>query len=233
MFCAVLGNPRMALAQFTTLNPVASAGGACSNSFETWGWPDANGNVLKCVSNVWQVQGVTATFSGLTTNDFCTATSGTAIACNTGWTGTGSVVLAASPSLTGSITDTQAPASNTSIDGIILIDTTAASSGNQQYSPRLHFSGQGWETGSGASQSVDFIQELQPVQGATNPSGNLVWSNSINGGAYTPLLTLTSAGYIGVGSTTASGGSTHVEMKTTWTSRMESTISGPDTQPAM
>ena len=45
-------------------------------------------------------------FGTLTTNDFCTATSGTAIACTTGSTGTGSVVLSASPTLTGTVSAT-------------------------------------------------------------------------------------------------------------------------------
>ena len=58
---------------------------------------------------------------------------------------------------------------------------------------------QGWETGTSASQAVDMIEELQPVQGATNPSGNLTWSSSVNGAAYGALMTLTSAGNVGIG----------------------------------
>jgi endosialidase-like protein len=55
-----------------------------------------------CNGTNWISMGANAAiaFSGLTTNDFCTATSGTSIGCNTGSTGTGSVVLAASPSMT-------------------------------------------------------------------------------------------------------------------------------------
>jgi hypothetical protein len=204
-----------------------------------------------------------SSFTGLTTGDLCTATSGTALACAStlsgdvtsaggtatvttvakiqgttvsGTTGSTNVVFSASPTLTGTIagaaetlsstivvtglatfngglsattgafsgaiTDTQAPTANTSIDGLILTDTTVASSGNQQYSPRVHFTGQGWKTtATAASQSVDMIEELQPVQGTTNPSGNLVWSDSINGGAYGALMTLTSGGNVGIGTT--------------------------------
>jgi endosialidase-like protein len=47
---------------------------------------------------------VTPTFSGLTSGDFCTASSTSAIVCSTGSTGTGSVVLSASPTLTGTVT---------------------------------------------------------------------------------------------------------------------------------
>jgi hypothetical protein len=128
-------------------------------------------------------------------------------------TGTGNVMMSASPTTTGTLTaatinasgvftDTQALAANTSGDGLVLTNTTAATSGNQRYSPRLHFTGQGWKTNAtAASQAVDFINELQPVQGAANPSGNLIWSSSINGGAYSALMTLTSDGSVGINTT--------------------------------
>lgn len=94
----------------------------------------------------------------------------------------------------------------TSTDGLLLTNTTAAAAGAQQYSPRLHFTGQGWKTNAtAASQSVDFINELRPVQGAANPTGNLVWAASVNGAAYSDLVTLTTAGDFGVGTTTPSG----------------------------
>lgn len=108
----------------------------------------------------------------------------------------------------GATTDTRAPAANTSIDAMILTDTTAATSGNQQYSPRLHFTGQGWKTtATAASQAVDMIEELQPVQGAANPSGNLVWSDSINGGAYSAVMTLSTAGTLTATTFSGSGAS--------------------------
>ncbi len=89
-----------------------------------------------------------------------------------------------------------------STDGIVLQNTTAAANNAPQYSPRIHFDGRGWETGSGASQAVDFIEEVQPTQSTTSAAvGNLVWSNSINGGGYSPLMTLTSAGNVGIGTT--------------------------------
>ena len=104
-------------------------------------------------------------------------------------------------SATGPITDTQSIGA-TSTNGLVLTNTTAAATGAQQWSPRVQFDGRGWETGTGASQAVDMIEELHPVQGATNPSGNLTWSGSVNGGAYSALMTLTSGGNVGIGTTT-------------------------------
>lgn len=80
---------------------------------------------------------------------------------------------------------TTSPAPNTSNDGWSLIDATPASAGNQQYSPRLHFTGQGWATTPVASQVVDWIIEAVPIQGAANPTSGLNISSSINGSAYT------------------------------------------------
>ena len=64
-------------------------------------------------------------FGTLTTNDFCTATSGTAIACTTGSTGTGSVVLSASPTLTGTVTATTFSGSGASLTSIGTSNLTA------------------------------------------------------------------------------------------------------------
>lgn len=54
-----------------------------------------------CNGSAWIAMGApgAASFGTLTTNDFCTAASGTAIQCTTGFTGNGNVVLATSPTL--------------------------------------------------------------------------------------------------------------------------------------
>jgi hypothetical protein len=107
---------------------------------------------------------------------------------------------------TGVITNTIAPAANTSADGIVLADTTAATAANQQYSPRLRFTGRGWKTdATAASQTVDWIVENQPVQGTANPSANLVFSSQINAGGYTSRFVLFSSGGLSLGSTTDPG----------------------------
>lgn len=103
----------------------------------------------------------------------------------------------------------------TSTDGIILQNTTAAAVGAQQYSPRLRLTGSGWKTNAtAAAQTVDWIVENQPVQGAAAPTTNLTFASQVNAGGYTTRATLDSAGVLtlpGSGSyillDTASGGS--------------------------
>lgn len=97
-----------------------------------------------------------------------------------------------------SYTDTQTVTKSigaTSADGAVLQNTTAAAAGAQQWSPRLHWTGQGWKTtATAASQSVDWIAEVQPVQGTTAAVSNWVLSSSIAGGAYANILTAASNG---------------------------------------
>lgn len=104
-------------------------------------------------------------------------------------------------------------AANTSGDGAILSNSTAATAANQRYSPRLRLTGNGWKTNATAgSRVVDYIAEVRPVQGAANPTAQLVFASQINGGGFTDRLTLDSGGgfYVGVGGTgpliTSSGG---------------------------
>lgn len=78
--------------------------------------------------------------------------------------------------------------SNTSYDGIILRDSTVASTGNQKYSPRISFTGHGWNNVASASQSVLMTQDLEPVQNSSgSPDNYLVFRSSINNSAPTTL----------------------------------------------
>lgn len=98
----------------------------------------------------------------------------------------------------GAFSTTQAIAA-VSTDGVLLTNTTSATAGAQKWSPRLHFTGQGWKTTATAgSQTVDFIEELQPVQGAANPTANLVWSSQINGAGYNARMTFSDVGALNV-----------------------------------
>lgn len=83
---------------------------ACTNPAANAGdiqYSAAQGIMAYCNGSNWVAMGSqsTTTFGTLTTNDFCTATSGTAIQCTTAYTGSGDVVLATSPHLTGPIVD--------------------------------------------------------------------------------------------------------------------------------
>lgn len=100
------------------------------------------------------------------------------------------------------VTITNAGIGTTSTDGLLLTNTTAAAAGAQQYSPRLHLRGQGWKTNAtAASQSVDWIVENRPVQGAVNPTGALTFGVSVAGGAQINHLTITGDG-VNIGSVT-------------------------------
>ena len=102
---------RAALALLVLLTPVTGYA-TCTNP------PGNEGDInygagqhlmVYCNGSSWIGMGQSTTFGTLTTNDFCTATSSTGIQCTTGYTGSGSVVLATSPSiatptLTGTVT---------------------------------------------------------------------------------------------------------------------------------
>jgi hypothetical protein len=117
--------------------------------------------------------------------------------------------LTVAETFTAAQTITPTQAANTSVDGLILADATPATSGNQQFSPRLRLTGQGWKTTSvAASQEVDFIIENQPVQGTAAPTGNLVFSSQVAGGGYQTCLQVASGGaglYVGNVANSVSG----------------------------
>lgn len=75
--------------------------------------------------------------------------------------------------------------------GLTLLNSTAATSGNQKYSPMLVLDGRGWKTdATAASQSVSWGLQTRPVQGSANPRGDLVLWSSVNGGSYAEALSL-------------------------------------------
>lgn len=118
---------------------------------------------------------------------------------NPGSSGASSGTLAAPSTISAT------PAANTSTDGLILTDPTAAAAASQQFSPSLRLTGQGWGTTTPASAPVDWIIFNQPVQGTTNPTSDLRIASQINGGGYTNQLTLLSgaAGAVFAGTSSA------------------------------
>ena len=83
----------------------------------------------------------------------------------------------------------------TSTDALTLTNTTSAALNAQQWSPRLHWTGQGYKTDAVAvSQNVDVLTELRTVQGAAAATGVLGFAARVSGGAYSDIFTLTTAG---------------------------------------
>lgn len=84
----------------------------------------------------------------------------------------------------------------TSTNGMVVQNSTAATGGaTVQYSPRVLFRGNAWDTA--ASETVDFFLENQPTSAAT-PTGTLRIGYSLNSAGATSPLTLTSAGALTV-----------------------------------
>jgi hypothetical protein len=79
------------------------------------------------------------------------------------------------------------------VAGLTLTNTTLAANGAQQFSPMVELTGQGWQTNTSGSQTVKWGLQTRPVQGAANPTGDLVFWQSINGGAYSETLSITGA----------------------------------------
>jgi Chaperone of endosialidase len=65
---ALIGVTTVAWGQFAskTGDAAGTAGGACNSSANTYAWPDPNGQILKCMSNVWTVVTQTAGAAGST-----------------------------------------------------------------------------------------------------------------------------------------------------------------------
>ncbi len=84
--------------------------------------------------------------------------------------------------------------------GHSLINNTPAAAGAQQYSPMHVQQGAGWKTDATASsQEVKFAQQVETIQGAANPTGDLVFKASIenvSAGAYAEVARLTSGGQL-------------------------------------
>jgi hypothetical protein len=84
----------------------------------------------------------------------------------------------------------------TSTDALVLQNTTAATSGTaNQWSPRAHWIGQLWNTTAAATETVEWLAELQSLSSnATSLQNNLVFSAQINGAGYGPIVKFQFAG---------------------------------------
>jgi hypothetical protein len=208
------------LGSLTAVAPSGLTMPSCSTTASALLWTSGTGFSCNASINAAQLGGATFAAPGAIGSGTASTGAFTTLSASSAVSGAGfSTYLASPPAIggtaaaagsfttlgaSGAITDTQSIGA-TSTNGLVLTDTTAATVGAQKWSPRIHFTGQGWETSTSASQAVDMIEELQPVQGAANPSGNLVWSDSVNGGAYGALMTLTTGGNVGIGTTSPTG----------------------------
>ena len=100
-----------------------------------------------------------------------------------------------------------APAANTQVDGLWLIDEQVATNNNQYYSPCERFTGSGWKTNTTAGpQTVDWRICLIPIQGGPNPTDALTFTPQTAGGGFnTAVLTLQPGLMTVGGGITASG----------------------------
>lgn len=73
-------------------------------------------------------------------------------------------------------------------DMLYLTNETAAANNAQQYSPAIHWHGEGWNVPSGASQDVDLRMFLIPIQTNIHPDVGFQIAGSRNGGAYNNIV---------------------------------------------
>ncbi len=134
----------------------------------------------------------TCGITGSPLSQFASTTSAQLLGTLSDPTGTGATVFGTSPTLvtpaiTTSFTLTRNAIGSTSMDGIVLINNTAALTGQQQFSPRIHLIGQGWGTTATASAQGEIIMENAPFRdGTVDPRWSLSYIEA--GGAQTTLL---------------------------------------------
>ena len=88
-------------------------------------------------------------------------------------------------------------------NGLVLNNATDAANNGQQKSPPVVWQGSGWKTNATAgSQPVRFMADVLPVQGTSAPTGTWRLSSSVNAGAYSDRLAVTSGGFVGVSTIT-------------------------------
>lgn len=99
------------------------------------------------------------------------------------------------PTWTGLHTFLKAGIGTAQTDAVFLNNSTAAAVGAQQFSPSLHWAGQGWKTtATAASQTTEFRAFVRPTQGTTNPLGTLVFQSQTNGAGWNDTLQIDDGG---------------------------------------
>jgi hypothetical protein len=83
----------------------------------------------------------------------------------------------------------------TAVAGFAALCTTAATVGAPNYSPPIQQSGTAWNATAAASQQVDWMTQVQGVDG-NPPSSSLKWFAQSNGGGFTERLSIDSTGQL-------------------------------------
>jgi len=186
---AIFG-PLPALAQIASKpgDAVGTAGGACNSSIMTYGWPDANGNILKCVSNIWQLQGITASAGG--SNTQVQYNSGGALAGDSGLTysnpnltiGYGSIYIGTSASTVGTlyiggVNGVSFPKTDSTFGGSIAIGPSALSQEPSLASTAFGNIAIGYQSMSNASMTTAAVGNVglgyRALQGDTSGGSNV------------------------------------------------------------
>jgi hypothetical protein len=133
--------------------------------------------------------------------------------------GTGTKAYGLVVSATGAAADTTVDATSeiaengngigtASTDGLVLQNLTPATSTvTQQFSPRIDLTGSAYNSTGAASQTDKFIIENQPQTVAGTTTANLVFSSSINAGAFSQDAVLSSGANLLLGKTSTTQGS--------------------------
>jgi hypothetical protein len=80
-------------------------------------------------------------------------------------------------------------------------NTQPALLGSQQYSPFIVWDGKGFATTPAVSQDVAMGLQVRVIQGATNPTNEMVLWSSVNGSAFAEVLAITQSGTLRTPST--------------------------------
>ncbi len=156
--------------------------------------------MVYCNGTSWVGMGQTSavSFGTLTSPDFCTATSGTAISCSTAPTGTGNVVLSSSPTLTGTL-----GGASSTWTGQVAIGTTTLSGALNISGTATATTFSGAFSGNGSGLTGIGTASLGGITGTPSSTtflaGNGTWTTALTG-----LPSLTSADiWVGNGSNAA------------------------------
>ena len=83
--------------------------------------------------------------------------------------------------------------------GVLMLNSTAAAAGAQQYSPMLVIEGQGWKTdATAATQEVQFGIQVVPVEGTANPTGESQFFSNINDGGFIKVGSIGNQAGVGI-----------------------------------